>query len=200
MSQPQNPVMPSRSGLLARLAIAAVVGAFIVVCVVMPAEYRKDPTGFGRLTGLLELTMPHAAAPEPAAATDATGKAATPEAAADPKTAAHFYPAVFKTETVKIPIGPDGELEYKVKMKAGQTMVYSWEVDRGAVYYDFHGEPADPKQSKSYLEVQETKNANGSLVAPFDGIHGWYWLNVTSEPNVVTLKLSGFYESHGLIK
>ncbi|MEO8099413.1 MAG: hypothetical protein ABI811_17040 [Acidobacteriota bacterium] len=196
---PQTPQMPSRGGLLARLAIAALAGAFLVVCVVMPAEYRKDPTGFGRLTGLLELSSPHAVPPAPPPATDAapaTGVAAD----ADPKSASHLYPATFKTETVKIPIGPDGELEYKVKMKAGQSMVYSWEVDRGAVYYDFHGEPADPKQSKSYMEVQETKSAHGTFVAPFDGVHGWFWLNVTSQPLVVTLKLVGFYESHGLIK
>ncbi|MEP6963079.1 MAG: hypothetical protein ABI995_13450, partial [Acidobacteriota bacterium] len=160
---------------------------------------------FGKITGLLELSSPHVVT-KPAA--DAT---TTPDAAAAPadqpppgdaevKNAFHLYSAVYKTETVKIPIGPDGELEYKVKMKAGQTIVYSWEVDKGAVYYDFHGEPADPKQSKRYQEVQETKNANGSLTAPFDGVHGWFWLNVTSEPIVVTLKLSGFYESHGLIK
>ncbi len=46
MSSPSL-AMPGRSGLLWRVLIAAVVGTFIVVCVVMPAEYRKDPTGFG---------------------------------------------------------------------------------------------------------------------------------------------------------
>lgn len=189
---PSVPEMPSRSGLLARLAIAAVVGAFVVVCVVMPAEYRKDPTGFGRLTGLIDLTTPVAATP-PA---PAEGAGAEPSGA----TESRLYDTAFKTDTVKIPIGPDGELEYKAVMKAGQSILYSWSVDRGAVYYDFHGEPADPTKSKSYMEVQETKSANGAFTAPFDGKHGWYWLNVTGEPLVVTLTLAGYYESHDYVK
>jgi hypothetical protein len=192
---PQAPTMPNRAGLLARVAIAAIAGAFIVVCVVMPAEYRKDPTGFGRLTGLLELTTPVVQTPPPDAAPDAVPAAPDTSGAV-----AKYYDVPYRTETVKIPIGPDGELEYKVKMKAGQSIVYSWSVDRGAVYYDFHGEPANPKDSKQYLEVQETKSANGVFVAPFEGRHGWFWLNVTGDPLVVTLKLSGFYESHDYVK
>jgi hypothetical protein len=182
--------MPNKSGLLSRFAIAAAVGAIIVVCVVMPAEYRKDPTGFGRLTGLLELTTPRAAAPAPASETAPVTAAA----------ATQTFDTPFRTDTIKIPIGPDGEVEYKAVIQAGRSMVYSWEVDKGAVYFDFHGEPADPTKSKSYLEVQETKSSNGSFTAPFDGKHGWYWLNVTGEHIVVTLKLACFYESHDYVK
>jgi len=35
---------------------------------------------------------------------------------------------------------------------------------------------------------------NGSLIAPFDGIHGWYLKNDTDRPVVVRLTLAGFYE------
>jgi hypothetical protein len=31
-------------------------------------------------------------------------------------------------------------------------------------------------------------------VAPFDGIHGWYFQNQSDKKVVVHLKLSGFYE------
>jgi hypothetical protein len=113
---------------------------------------------------------------------------------------ARTYPTTFRTDTVKIPIGPDGELEYKVQMKPGATLIYSRQTDQGTVYYDFHGEPADPKKSQSYIEVQETASANGTLVAPFEGIHGWFWLNLTSKPMVITLRMSGFYELRGVIK
>ncbi len=187
-----TPTMPTKRGLLMRLAIAAVVGALIVVCVVMPAEYRKDPTGFGRMTGLLELTTPVAAEPAPEE-TDAPAKPAD-------EAISKLYDTPYKTDTVEIPIGPDGELEYKAVMKTGQTMIYSWSVNKGSVYYDFHGEPADPKQSKSYKEVQETKSAHGVFTAPFDGKHGWFWLNLTGEKIVVTLKLAGYYESHDYVK
>ncbi len=195
---PQVPSMPDRGGLLKRLLIAAVVGTLIVVCVVMPAEYRKDPTGVGRMLGLLELTTPIAATATPSAepATPAPTAPATP----DNGVLATKFDKPFRTDTVKIQIGPDGEVEYKAVMKKGQAMVYSWEVNKGSVYFDFHGEPADPKQSKSYEQVQETTKSNGAFVAPFDGKHGWYWLNLTGDTIVVTLKLSGYYESHDYVK
>jgi len=182
--------MPSAGGLLLRVAIAALVGAVLTVCVIMPAEYRKDPTGFGKLTGLIALSTPTVAKPaEPSADSKSTTTPAL-------TTNAWFYPTEYRTDTVKIPLGPDGELEYKVYMKAGESMVYSWAVDRGTVYYDFHGDPNDPKRSQRYREEQENTKSNGAFVAPFEGIHGWFFLNLTGEKQVITLKMSGFYQLH----
>lgn len=188
--------MPSRSGLLLRLGVAALAGTVLTVCVIMPAEYRKDPTGFGKLTGLIALATPTVA--KAPVETAAAGNAATAPALSQN---AWFYPTEYRTDTVKIPLGPDGELEYKVAMKAGESMVYSWSVDRGSVYFDFHGEPSnDPKHAQRYREEQENTKSNGTFVAPFDGIHGWFWLNLTGEPLVVTLKMSGFYQLHKMEK
>jgi len=205
-----TPHVLSPGGLLKRVAIAAVVGAFIVFCVVLPAEYRKDPTGFGRLTGLLELTKPRVTTPTPEeaakAATDPTDPALSAfeaQVAGGMPTNAKVnksYDGVFHSDTVKIPIKGDGELEYKLKMKTGETVVYSWKVDRGSVYYDLHGQPEDPKKSERYKEVQEATSANGAMVAPFDGIHGWYFLNLTGQPLVVTLNVAGYYELYGYVK
>lgn len=206
-----TPQMPRSGGLLLRLAIAAAVGAFIVFCVILPAEYRKDPTGFGRLTGLLELTKPRVATPaaegtpgaEPTNVVDEVLALTPPESPGGMPTnttANKSHDGVFRTDTVKIPIKPDGELEYKLRMKTGETVVYSWKVDRGMVYYDFHGQPEDPKKSQRYKEVQEATSSNGAFVAPFDGIHGWYLLNLTGEPLVVTLNVAGYYELYGYVK
>ena len=191
-----TPTMPNQGGLLKRLLIAAAAGALIVVCVVMPAEYRQDPTGFGRLTGLVDLTTPIVATPD--LTIDPASLAPEPKPA--DASISRLFDAPFKTDTIQIPLGPDGELEYKAVMKTGQSMVYSWSVNKGSVYYDFHGEPADPTKSQRYLEVQETKSASGAFTAPFDGKHGWFWLNLTSDNIVVTLKLSGYYESHDYVK
>ena len=194
-----TPAMPARGGLLVRTGVAAAVGALIVFCVVLPAEYRKDPTGFGRVTGLLALSTPRVTKQDPPSAVAAASTAAVPPAT--PSLNAWFFPTVYKTDTIKIPIGGDGEVEYKVKMKAGEAMVYSWQSDSGNVYYDFHGEPAgNPKGSQTYKKDEELKSANGAFVAPFDGIHGWYWLNLTAKPIKITLKISGFYESHDYVK
>jgi hypothetical protein len=196
------PAMPSRGGLLLRTALAALAGVLIVVCVVLPAEYRKDPTGFGRLTGLLELSQPHAvpAPVAPAPASTPGGPAA--QATAQPLAQnAWFFPSPYKTDTIQIPLKGDGEIEYKIKMKAGQALVYSWQSDSGNVYYDFHGEPPDnPNSSETYKKDEEVRSSNGAFVAPFDGIHGWYWLNLTGHPIKITLKISGFYESHDYVR
>jgi hypothetical protein len=190
-----TPKMPARGGLLKRLAIAAMGGAFLVFCVILPAEYRMDPTGFGRLTGLMELSTPRVTEPEPAAAAPAE------TATASPSQNSWLFPAPYKTETIQIPLGRDGELEYKIKMAGGQALVYSWKSDKGTVYYDFHGQPPDdPKASRSYKVDEEISSANGAFVAPFDGIHGWYWVNLSGDPMVITLKISGFYESHDYVR
>lgn len=36
--------------------------------------------------------------------------------------------------------------------------------------------------------------SNGSIVAPFDGMHGWYLQNQAERPVTVRLKLSGLYQ------
>ena len=185
-----QPQMPSAKGLLLRLLIAAVIGAVIVVGAVLPAEYHVDPTGFGRISGLLAMSAPPKV--EANKAPDAE-----PSSAPEPVLAknAWFYPGEFRSDTIKIPLKPDGELEWKVLMKTGGVMVYSWSTDQGKVYYDFHGEPSnDPKHAKRYREEQEAETSHGGFVAPFEGIHGWFFLNLTDKPQVVTVKLSGYYQ------
>ncbi len=51
------------------------------------------------------------------------------------------YPAGYRTDVIDVPV--QGELEYMVRMSAGCTMVYSWEVpgvsDAQSFYTEFHG-------------------------------------------------------------
>ena len=178
-----TPVMlPSRAGLLMRLGGALVVAAIILVGFVLPAEYQIDPTGFGKLTGLVKMSQtqaaPPAAAPTPVMNT----------------TAGHTYPGPFRTDDVDIPIGKDGELEYKVHMQEGGTLVYSWKCPQ-SLYIDFHGEAdKEPGKAISYTVTQEAKEGHGSLIAPFTGIHGWFFQNQTDIVTVIHLKMIGFYE------
>jgi len=184
---------PSRGKLLAILLGGFVVAGAITVCAILPAEFHIDPTGIGTAAGLMSLS----AAPE------AKTAAATPAAsgAAAPAAAAHTYPQPFRTDTIDIPLKAaeqtGSELEYKVQMQAGQTLVYSWSVDAPPeeFYTDFHSEmrPA-PKETVISHKADVGVSANGSLVAPFQGIHGWYFQNQSLKPVVVHLKISGFYD------
>jgi hypothetical protein len=54
------------------------------------------------------------------------------------------YPAGHRTDVIDVPIrGNDGQLEYMIRMKAGETVVYSWEVldisNPQSFYTEFHG-------------------------------------------------------------
>jgi hypothetical protein len=177
------PTLASRSGLVKYLLLSILAAAVILVLFILPAEYGIDPTGLGRRMGLTALS----------------GTAAVPvteNITLAPAENSHFYPAAFHSNVIEIPLNKEGaELEYKVRMKAGETIVYDWSVDNGVAYYDFHGESEPDHQVLRYKEEQNgASSGHGSLVAPFDGIHGWYWLNLEAQPVKITLRVSGFYE------
>jgi len=112
------------------------------------------------------------------------------------------YPATHRTDTVDIPVRPNGgEIEYMVKMNQGQSMVYSWRAVEIAapdkLTSEFHGHTdRAPGTTGTLIFYRKGTGGteNGSLVAPFDGIHGWYLKNDSDRPIVVRLTLAGFYE------
>lgn len=190
MTTGQVVVAPSRTTLFAVLGGAMIAAAVILVGVVLPAEYRIDPLGIGQATGLLQLARPEEVA------------VALP--AGDPANSlARFYPTELRTDTVEIPLAAAGDadggddLEWKVRMQEGTALVYSWSVDAPAeeFYFDMHGEtPPTPEVKVVTYQKGTGVASNGSIVAPFDGIHGWYLQNQAERPVVVRLKLSGFYQ------
>jgi hypothetical protein len=180
-----------RSRLLA-IAAAALLGASAIFTLfVLPAEFHRDPTGFGRLTGLDRVAGP-----------EVVSVAAAP---AGPNATTRFYGSPFRSDTIEITLPPDekNELEYKVQMRPGETLTYSWAVTGDEAhpewfYYDFHGEsrPNAPDAKATVMEYKQSTGlaSNGALVAPFEGVHGWYFQNQSDKPLVVHLKLSGFYQ------
>jgi hypothetical protein len=192
-----------KPALLKMTAVAVIVATLIVVCFVLPAEFRVDPTGVGRLTGVSRLAGPKKMT--------ASEVAAAPTAAApamNTAEAARYYEGGYRSDFVDIPLAASGsptrgeELEYKVHMKPGATLTYSWTTagvtNPEEFYYDFHGE-APPKGGAGEGTVVEYRQAtglqsHGTLVAPFEGVFGWYLQNQSEKPVVVHLKISGFYD------
>jgi hypothetical protein len=183
---------PSKSRLLLLVVLAAMLATLLFVAVILPAEYHKDPTGFGRVAGLDRLAGPKQVT-------------VAASAAASTVTATKFYATPFRSDFVDIALSSandnleGSELEYKVKMKAGDSLIYSWTApditDPEEFYFDFHGESPPAPEVKVVEYLQSTgKASNGMLVAPMDGVHGWYLQNQSAAPVVVRLKLSGFYE------
>jgi hypothetical protein len=104
----------------------------------------------------------------------------------------------YRSDVVDVPLkaagdaGKGHEVEYMVRMKAGDVLVYSWEAPAGAdVWHEFHGHTA---QTVTFYKKAAGAAHQGALTAPFEGIHGWYYENRTKAPVTVRLKLSGYYE------
>lgn len=131
---------------------------------------------------------------EPEAPPAAPGKLAEIESPG----AANDQTGAFRNDTVEIPLAAKGDanggdkIEYMVRMTTGQPLVYAWTA-QGAddFWHEFHGHT---EEAVTFYEKAEGAEHQGSLTAPFDGIHGWYFENRTANPVVVRVRLSGFYE------
>jgi len=114
----------------------------------------------------------------------------------------HHFANRYVTHTIDIPLPADGgDLEYKIAMKQGHSVTYTWHVTGvgkpDEFYSEFHGHtertPTDPGKLMFYRK-DTGLSESGTLLAPFDGIHGWYLRNDSLKPAVVHLTVSGFYE------
>jgi hypothetical protein len=100
-----------------------------------------------------------------------------------------------KSESLTITLEADASVEYKAIMKQGDTITFRWSTDGGQAYYDFHAhdEAFGPEFFTRYDEGEGTERS-GSIVAAYDGQHGWFWLNLEGGPTTITLDVAGFYE------
>ncbi len=100
-----------------------------------------------------------------------------------------------KSRTLTIELGLDETVEYKALMKQGDAIAFRWSTDGGDVYYDFHAhdESFGPEFFTRYDEGEGAERS-GTIVAPYAGQHGWFWLNIADGPTTVTLEVSGFYD------
>jgi len=205
---------PSSSSLF-KSAFFTLLGAVIVTALfIMPAEYGVDPTGVGTKLGLTDLDATAPTETSVAETAEPAAKLLTgafpsppveedfdyyePEVLGDPFSRSH--PSEFRTTTMEIALDELEQVEVKAVMKQGDALVYSWKMIEGnTVYTDFH---ADPYRTELYpdrywLRYQESEepSASGSLVAPFDGNHGWYWMNIEENPVKIVLEVRGYYDS-----
>ncbi|MFM1887338.1 MAG: hypothetical protein RL026_2495 [Pseudomonadota bacterium] len=211
-----NTPAPAPRRLLVGVLVAIAVAIVLLFTVILPAERGFDPLGTGRLLGLTAMGSPGGATGAATAAGDGQtvvlqevvgGNAALASTVVVgdgrdpvplPNPAVHQkQDAAPRTETLKIRLGLDEKTEVKAKMAAGKMLTYSWSVEGGQVYVDYHGH--DPKLGEKfwvrYEEVDGTKAGHGSLVAPFSGEHGWFWLNTSDGPITITLTVTGYQDS-----
>ena len=174
-----------------RIAVAAgaalLVAGLVLVMFILPAEYGVDPLGTGARFGLVELgvTGQQVAALEAAAAAGEGAEQAAIIVAQDGE---------FVGEMVDFIVAPGEGMEYKYRLEEGEALLYSWTAT-GPVNYELHAEPdGGPRgYAQTYELRQATSEASGTLNAPFSGIHGWFWENLSDQEITVTLTTAGFY-------
>lgn len=201
-----GPELPSSRTLLRSTAIAAGVALLLLMTVVLPAEYGVDPTGAGEVLGLTEMGRIKVALEREAATADsveaatlaavgtgqsvAEGPAAAPVPAPVADTTAG---PVQNSHVTEIVLAPNQGKEVKLVMRQGARVQYSWSTDRGVVNYDLHAD-ATGISYYGYGKGNGLPAHEGTLVAAFDGSHGWFWRNRGSETLTVTLRTSGEYQ------
>jgi hypothetical protein len=201
MTDPISPfevTPPSSRRLYASIAAAVAAAAVLLVLFVLPAEYGIDPTGLGKRMGLTAMNEPsrtlqiqdviggneeyrEVKIPDPGDPTPLPNPAVVQLKSADAQ-----------TKTVTVTLGLDEQTEIKALLDTAQVILYSWRAD-GEVYTDFHGhEPDAGSEFVRYEEQQTGREGRGSLVAPFTGEHGWFWLNISEKPVTITLTITGY--------
>lgn len=200
---------PPAGKLLRSTLLAMAVASVLLVTVVLPAEYGIDPTGVGRVIGLtrmgeIKMALAREVAAE-AAEAPARGGTGTPlvgpasalvlEGDAGPDTGSGgFTDSRASIEVTRISLAPDEGKELKLAMRKGARADYAWSTDRGVVNYDAHGDSTNaPRSYVSYQKGSEVDSAAGSLIAEFDGKHGWFWRNRSRDSITITLRVSGEY-------
>jgi hypothetical protein len=160
---------------LATLAMGALSAAALVLLLfVLPAEFDIDPTGLGESMGIKGMSGYQVGA-------------LTPQSGGVYRDQSSFWLAPFES------------VEFKYTLSEGQSMVFDWRAKSIAtadVIYEMHSEvDADPEQSVTFA-LGRGESQRGTFVAPFDGVHGWYWENRGTEEVEVVLEATGFF-THG---
>jgi len=160
------------ASLLAFILAVVVLGAFI-----LPAEFNRDPLGVGEALGIAGLSQPAAVSAETVRKEE----------------------GAFHQDSVSFQLLPFEFVEYKYELSKGSSMLYRWTVTKSrggeasAVSFDFHGESHEVEDYEENYSLGEGDHEGGTFIAPFDGIHGWFWANHGAEAVTVKLSTTGFY-------
>ena len=157
---------------LLRLCIGALIAAVLaMVLFVLPAEYDIDPTGLGETMGIKGMSGYQVGA----LTTQSSG---------------------VHQDRVSFWLAPFESVEYKYTLAEGQSMVFDWRAVSALpadVIFEMHSEiDADPDQSVTF-ELSRGDAQRGTFVAPFSGVHGWYWENRGVGEVEVVLEATGFF-------
>ena len=208
MTEPQTAVqpvaLPSARQVAFGSAVAIAVATVAMVFFILPAELGIDPTGFGEKTGLTGLAksgtgniyldrglkrsnvlFPLDAAAKPDEATLRATLAAN--GIAIPAN------AKFVSDHWEYELLPYDSIEMKYKLAQGQPMIFSWRA-RVPVHFDMHSVPdKGGNPATESFAISDASALTAAYVAPFTGIHGWFWQNQTLKNVTISIDATGAF-------
>lgn len=210
---PPRSELPTTAQLIKSTIVAFVAAVVILLTMVLPAEYAVDPTGIGRALGLAQMgEIKQQLAAEAAADHQRERQLQPPPGSPDRRSGLPgriiswlFVSPAFadsprlaqlpvRTDETVFTLKPNEGIEYKIALKQGQSVEYSWKADGGGVNFDMHGSVATgSKNEKSYKTGRAAAQDQGVLTARADGTHGWFWRNRGTKDVTVTLRTKGAY-------
>ena len=210
---PLRAELPTSRQLLRSTILAAISALVLLVAVILPAEYGRDPTGVGRVLGMTKMgdikqQLAAEAAADAATTAQATKSPATGSSglaaanAAEPAAKAAVVavpkepgqavaPKVEWRDEMSVTLTPGEGTEIKMKLVEGAKAQYSWVVEGGTVNFDTHGDA--PGKSISYEKGRGVPSDEGVVEAAFTGNHGWYWRNRGKANVKLILRTRGEY-------
>ncbi|MBW3169671.1 MULTISPECIES: transmembrane anchor protein [Qipengyuania] len=188
--RPSTSDLPTNRQLVKATAFALVTATVLLVTVVLPAEYAIDPTGAGRLLGYSEMGEIKQQLAAEAAADEQNAAVEEVRSLAD--NSGSGSEAATRSDVTELTLAPGEGAEVKAVMAEGASLQYEWSVQDGHVNFDTHAD-APGISYHGYDKGRESTGEAGTLVAAFDGSHGWFWRNRSGATVTVTLKTDGSY-------
>ncbi len=206
-AQPYVPpvTLPSGRRIAVGSAVAVLVATVAMVFFILPAEFGIDLTGFGETTGLtglaqsgsqtnvyLERGLRRSNVLFPLGAS-AQPNEATLRATLARKGIAVPAGAKFRSDHWEYELLPYDSIEMKYRLSQGQPMIFSWHAPV-PLHYDMHSVPDEGgNDATESFAIDDAPSQTAVYIAPFTGIHGWFWQNQTLNSVTVSIDATGAF-------
>lgn len=198
---PSNNELPSLKKLVKSTILAIFLAAIILITVVLPAEYSLDPTGIGRVIGLLKMGQIKVSLAQEAAADRVLASLQQSEEVDNSKQSSESVTEVIpppsnentRSDKMTFSLSPNEGKEIKLTMRKGEQVNYIWTTNGGKANFDAHADSKKLQISYHNYDKGSQERKEGVLEAAFDGKHGWFWRNRTSKTMKITLQVNGEY-------
>ncbi|WP_435262698.1 hypothetical protein [Tenacibaculum sp. nBUS_03] len=200
-----NQSLNDKIKILKSIFLAFFIGMIVLLVAVLPAEYGIDLLGTGKLFGFNKLYKKEVKTNKSSTSSlnfkkikiDDVGSIdiLKPIEANNPAPKEQFSE---REDSIKVIVPAKKGIEYKVKMLKYGSMKYEWSTAKQILFTDFHGEVKQENPPKDVFyesyTVAYSNNMGGTLTAPFEGKHGWYFKNLIDDDIIVVIKIKGQYE------